>query len=64
MINVEKSPGRVFRDEEYEAVGAHLVLEGTWPSAPKDHIIVGLKELPQDDGKSISPSVHPLACQL
>ena len=35
VINIEKSPGRVFRDEEYKAVGAHLVPEGTWPSAPK-----------------------------
>jgi saccharopine dehydrogenase (NAD+, L-lysine-forming) len=50
VINVERSTGRVFRDEEYEAVGANLVPEGTWPSAPKDHIIIGLKELPDDDG--------------
>lgn len=58
VINVEKSTERVFRDEEYKAVGATLVPEGTWPSAPKDHIIVGLKELPQDDGK---PVLHQLA---
>ena len=51
VINVEKSAERVFKDEEYTAVGANLVPEGTWLSAPKDHIIVGLKELPQDDGK-------------
>ena len=55
MINVEKSTGRVFRDEEYEAAGANLVPEGTWASAPKDNIIVGLKELPQDDGKLVLP---------
>ena len=29
IINVEKSTGRVFRDEEYEAAGAKLVPEGT-----------------------------------
>lgn len=54
-INVEKSTERVFRDEEYEAAGANLIPEGTWASAPKDHIIIGLKELPQDDGKLILP---------
>lgn len=51
IINVERSTGRVFRDEEYEAAGAELVPDGTWVSAPKHHIIVGLKELPQENGK-------------
>lgn len=48
----------MFKDEEYKAVGANLVPEGTWLSAPKDHIIVGLKELPQDDGRLV---LHRLA---
>ncbi|KAI4266415.1 MAG: hypothetical protein L6R35_006950, partial [Caloplaca aegaea] len=48
-INVEKSTGRVFRDDEYEAAGAQLVPEGSWIHAPKDNIIMGLKELPADD---------------
>lgn len=29
-------------------MGATLVPEGSWPSAPSDHIIVGLKELPEE----------------
>lgn len=57
IINVEKSTGRVFRDEEYKAAGANLVPEGSWPSAPKEHIVVGLKELPQDDGKLDLPQL-------
>ncbi|KAI9773580.1 MAG: hypothetical protein M1840_006854 [Geoglossum simile] len=48
-INVERSPGRVFTDKEFEAIGATLVPEGSWVDVPKDHIIVGLKELPEDD---------------
>lgn len=47
-INVERSPQRIFDDEEFERVGATLVEEDSWPNAPTDHIIVGLKELPVD----------------
>jgi saccharopine dehydrogenase (NAD+, L-lysine-forming) len=48
-VNVERSPERIFEDSEFEAVGANLVPEGSWPSAPKDHLIIGLKELPEED---------------
>lgn len=47
-VNVERSPARIFDDSEFEAVGATLVPEGSWVDAPHDHIIVGLKELPED----------------
>ncbi|KAK5092253.1 Saccharopine dehydrogenase [Exophiala xenobiotica] len=47
-VNVERSPVRIFDDEEFEKVGATLVPEGSWVDAPTDHIIVGLKELPED----------------
>src|SRR5579862_9768556 len=50
IVNVERSPGRAFGDGEFEAVGATLVPEGSWVGAPKDHIIIGLKELPEDNG--------------
>ena len=49
VINVERSAGRIFDDKEFEDVGASLVPEGSWVKAPKDHIIVGLKELQDDD---------------
>ena len=48
-LRVERSPDRIFDDEEFEKVGATLVPEGSWPEAPKDHIIIGLKELPEED---------------
>ncbi|KAK5049327.1 mitochondrial Homoaconitase [Exophiala bonariae] len=47
-VNVERSPERIFEDSEFEEVGATLVPEGSWVDAPTEHIIVGLKELPED----------------
>ncbi|KZF19335.1 hypothetical protein L228DRAFT_250923 [Xylona heveae TC161] len=47
-VNIERSPERIFDDSEFEKVGATLVPEGSWPNAPADHIIVGLKELPEE----------------
>lgn len=47
-MNVEQSPVRIFEDSEFEAVGANLVPEGSWVDAPSDHIVIGLKELPED----------------
>lgn len=44
-VNVEHSPMRCFEDVEFEAVGASLVPEGSWPTVPLEHIILGLKEL-------------------
>lgn len=48
-VNVERSPVRIFEDSEFEKVGATLVPEGSWPEVPRDHIIIGLKELPEND---------------
>src|SRR5688572_9480805 len=48
-VTVERSIKRIVRDHEYEAAGATLVDEGSWPSAPKDAIILGLKELPESN---------------
>ncbi|KAI0473622.1 hypothetical protein GGR56DRAFT_696045 [Xylariaceae sp. FL0804] len=47
-VNVEKSPVRTFDDAEFTAVGCALVPTGSWRDAPTDHIIVGLKELPEE----------------
>lgn len=48
-VNVERSPLSIFKDEEYNGTGATLVETGSWTDAPADHIIVGLKELPEED---------------
>ena len=48
-INVEESPLSIFDDSEYEGTGATVVPTGSWIDAPSDHIVVGLKELPEED---------------
>lgn len=48
-VNVERSLGRIFCDDEFKDAGAVLVPEGSWVDAPKEHIILGLKELPEED---------------
>ncbi|KAI9794027.1 MAG: Saccharopine dehydrogenase [Peltula sp. TS41687] len=42
--------------------GATLVPEGSWVDAPKDHIIIGLKELPEDDFPLIHTHVQFAHC--
>lgn len=48
-VAVEATPRRVFRDEEYAAAGCRMVEDGTWPDAPGDTVILGLKHLPEAD---------------
>ncbi|HYF71747.1 MAG TPA: hypothetical protein VD864_02940, partial [Nocardioides sp.] len=45
-VTVEESPQRIFGAEEYAAAGASVVDEGTWPTAPDDAYVLGIKELP------------------
>lgn len=46
-VVVERSAHRIFSDREYEQAGARLTDE-SWPQAPKEAIILGLKELNED----------------
>ena len=55
-VNVEKSPERIFEDKEFEEAGATLVETGSWPDAPVDHFIIGLKELLEEDCASLNSS--------
>jgi saccharopine dehydrogenase (NAD+, L-lysine-forming) len=47
-LTVEESPQRIFAIEEYEAVGARVAPAGSWVSAPRNTVILGLKELPDE----------------
>jgi len=47
-VNVERSPIRIFDDAEFADAGCTLVDEYSYPTVPKDHIIIGLKELPEE----------------
>jgi saccharopine dehydrogenase (NAD+, L-lysine-forming) len=50
VVRVERSTDRIYKDAEFEAAGAELVPTGSWTDAPTDHIILGLKELPDVEG--------------
>jgi len=45
-VVIEKSKKRIYDDALYEAAGCTMAKAGTWQSAPKNTIILGLKELP------------------
>ncbi|WP_300060264.1 saccharopine dehydrogenase [uncultured Roseobacter sp.] len=47
-VNVEASPTRVIPDQAYADAGCAMVPSQSWPDAPRDAIIFGLKELPDD----------------
>lgn len=48
QLSVEKSSVRAIETQGYEIAGAQIVAEHSWPQAPDDAIIFGLKELPED----------------
>ena len=48
-VTIEESKTRVIDIAEYHQAGCTIATENSWPNAPKDTIIFGLKELPEDD---------------
>ena len=47
-VTVEDSAARCIPTDRYAAAGAAIAPENSWPTAPDDAIIFGLKELPED----------------
>ncbi|MCH2248824.1 MAG: saccharopine dehydrogenase [Cognatishimia sp.] len=47
-VTVEASESRVISTEAYAHVGCDIAETGTWPNAPAEAIVFGLKELPED----------------
>lgn len=47
-VTVERSSVRAIPIDGYIAAGCEIAPENTWPDAPADAIIFGLKELPED----------------
>jgi saccharopine dehydrogenase (NAD+, L-lysine-forming) len=47
-ITVERSENRIIPDADYENAGCHMAACHSWPTAPVDAVIFGLKELPDD----------------
>ncbi|MEV6025235.1 saccharopine dehydrogenase [Streptomyces sp. NPDC052036] len=52
-VTIEDSPQRVFPAGQYEAVGCRLAAPGSWVTAPRDAVILGLKELPDQPSELI-----------
>lgn len=48
-VTVEHSATRVIPDADYAATGCSMAASNSWPDAPQDAIIFGLKELPDDE---------------
>lgn len=48
-VTIEDSKTRAIDIAEYRQAGCVIAAENSWPDAPKDAIILGLKELPEDD---------------
>lgn len=53
-VTVEQSAVRAIGIEGYRNAGCQIVPENSWPDAPADAIIFGLKELPEDG----TPLIH------
>ena len=53
-VTVEESATRVIPASDYARAGCDIAAEGSWPDAPRQAVIFGLKELPED----ASPLVH------
>lgn len=47
-VTIEESPQRVFDIEAYRAGGCEVAPTGSWPQAPDDAHILGIKELPEE----------------
>src|SRR6056297_1142086 len=47
-VTVEESSSRIIPIDGYRAAGCEIAAENSWPDAPADAIIFGLKELPDD----------------
>ncbi|WP_377192343.1 saccharopine dehydrogenase [Ruegeria meonggei] len=48
-VTVEESSVRAIQIDGYKGAGCEIAPEHSWPKAPLDAIIFGLKELPEDD---------------
>lgn len=46
QITVEEAPQRAFPLADYVAAGCRTAPAGSWTEAPRDHYVLGLKELP------------------
>ena len=57
-VTIECSSQNIFHQDLYQVVNAELVAQGSWINAPQDAIILGLKELPEDNFPLIHQHIY------
>ena len=58
-VVVERSPARAYSDDEFERMGAQMVPSNSWKyDAPSDAVILGLKELEDEDMPLTHRHIH------
>ena len=57
-ITVEESPLSAIPAQEYQGIGCDIVPAHSWQQAPKDTIILGLKELSEDNWPLVHRHIH------
>ncbi len=57
-VTVECSSQNIFHQSLYQEVNAELATQGSWIDAPVDAIILGLKELPEDNFPLIHQHIY------
>ncbi|MFF0161842.1 saccharopine dehydrogenase [Streptomyces sp. NPDC005263] len=57
-ITVEEAPQRAFPLADYVAAGCRTAPSGSWTEAPRDHYVLGLKELPDEPGHLVHRHIY------
>ncbi len=57
-VTVERDPDRFFPIDDYQAVGCGVADTGSWIDTPTETIILGLKELADDDFPLVHRHIH------
>lgn len=61
-VRIEKSPTRIFTDEEYSRLGLPLVETYSWKESPLDTIVLGLKELEENEDPLLRRHIYFAHC--
>lgn len=57
-VSVERSAQSAIPAQDFAAVGCRMVPAGSWPQAPREAFILGLKELPEDGSELRHRHIH------
>ncbi|NQY65186.1 MAG: saccharopine dehydrogenase [Alteromonadaceae bacterium] len=57
-VTVERSEQNIFNNDLYQQINCSMAEQGSWKNAPKNAIILGLKELPADNFPLIHQHIY------